>query len=82
MPFTTRKPREKNNMIKMYDIERKIPCKVVESLIDNKIHQFVVDADSDLDRCINAASEIKDYLIQMKKDAQEKAENQEQPPEA
>jgi hypothetical protein len=79
MPFLTRKHSEKK-MIRMYDLDRKVPCKVVQSVIENKLYEFVVDSDSDLDKCLEAVCEIKDYLIKLKKDAEEiQAKKEENP---
>lgn len=72
-------------MIRMYDYKREVPLKIIQSVIEDKKYDFIVEADSDIDKCLEAVCEMKDYLLQLKKDSQEKQEAlkaQENPPEA
>ena len=59
-------------MAQVHQVERKVPCTVVEAKIENKSYQYVVESDSSLDHCIEALNEIKDHLIKLKKEMEEK----------
>lgn len=60
-------------MVAIHDVERKIPCKVLEAKIDNVSYQYAVENTSSIDNCLIALEQIKEHMIQMKKEAEEKA---------
>lgn len=59
-------------MVLVHDVERKVPCKVLEEKIDNVSYQYVVEATSSIDHCLEALEKIKEHIIEMKKIIEEK----------
>lgn len=67
-------------MVDIHDVERKIPCKVIEHKIDGISYQYAVESTASIDNCLIALESIKEYMINLKKEIEEKqAKEAEQP---
>lgn len=65
-------------MVTVHDVERKVPCKVLEAKIENVSFQYVVENTSPIDNCITALDQIAEHLRNMKKELEEKKALEEQ----
>jgi len=57
-------------MVNVHDVERKIPCKVLEYKIDGSSYQYAVEATASIDNCLIALDKIADHMRNLKKEAE------------
>lgn len=64
-------------MVEVHQTEKKTPLTILETKIENKLMQFVVESDTSLEFCLSGLDEFVKHISEIKKNLEEKA-NEEQ----
>ena len=53
-------------MVTAHSVEKKTPMTILESKVENKSYQYIMESDSPLEDCIIALDQIRDHMIEIK----------------
>ncbi len=67
-------------MVVTHNIEKKIPCTVLEEIIANKSFQFAVESSATFEECFQALDAFKAHVEELKRQSDEKAKQEAENP--